>query len=97
MSEIQKCSNLVRGGGGQHCPKFSRFSILMPPLIEGVKNTHLNFPYHTESVSQHVDHFKQKKWNKNVRKKIIIFQEGGGYPFKENSAKIICLIFDPFP
>ena len=63
-------------------------------LIEGVKNTHMNFPYHTESVSQHVDHFKQKKLGKNVAEKLIIFREGGrgggmGYPLAENSAKII--------
>ena len=45
MSEIQKCSNLVRGGSTfskmceiqkcpklRNCPKFSRFSIMMPPL-----------------------------------------------------------------
>ena len=63
MSEIQKCPNLVRGGGGQHfskmseiqkcpkgrrggrgqpllghCPKFSRFSIWMPPLSLKLKN-----------------------------------------------------------
>ena len=27
-------------------------------LTEDVKNTHTNFPYNTESVSRHVDHFK---------------------------------------
>ena len=35
MSEIQKCPKGQRGGGQPllgHCPKFSRFSILMPPL-----------------------------------------------------------------
>ena len=34
--------------------------MLMPSsdLSEGVKNTQMNLPYHTESVSQHVDHFK---------------------------------------
>ena len=76
----------------------------MPPshLIEGIKNTHINFPYHTESVSQHVDHFKQKKIGKNVAEKLIIFREGGrgggmGYPLAENSAKIINFIFKPFP
>ena len=37
----------------------------------------------------------------NVGGKLIIFREGwrggGGYPFAENSAKIINLIFEPFP
>ena len=28
-------------------------------LVKVSKNTQMNFPYHTESVSQHVDHFKQ--------------------------------------
>ena len=63
-------------------------------------HTHMNFPYHTESVSQHVDHFKQqKKMKKNVAEKLIIFREGGGggYPFAENSAKMINLIFATFP
>ena len=53
----------------------------------------MNFPYHTESVSQHVDHFKQqKKMKKNVAEKLIIFREGGrggGVPlrgkFRENN------------
>ena len=27
----------------------------------------------------------------------MIFREGGEYPFAENSAKIIYLIFEPFP
>ena len=57
----------------------------------------MNFPYHTESISQHVHHFKPIKnfW----KKKLIIFREGGmgGFPFAENSAKIIYLIFEPFP
>ena len=38
---------------------------------------------------------------RNVAEKLIIFREGGGggggYPFAENSAKIINLIFEPFP
>ena len=37
---------------------------------------------------------------KNVAEKLIIFREGGGgggYPFAENSAKIINLIFATFP
>ena len=42
MSEIQKCPKGWRGGRGQpllgHCPKFSRFSILMPPLSLKLKN-----------------------------------------------------------
>ena len=44
----------------------------------------MNFPYHTESVSQHVDHFKQKKLEKNVAEKLIIFREGGrgGVPLR---------------
>ena len=51
-------------------------------LIEGVKNTHMNFPYHTESVSQHVDHFKQqKKLNKNVAENQLFSAKlGGGTP-----------------
>ena len=61
----------------------------------------MNFPYHTESVSQLGDHFKQrkKKLKKNVAEKLIIFREGGrgGYPFAENSSKIINLIFATFP
>ena len=28
-------------------------------LVKVSKNTPMNFPYHTESVSRHVDHFKQ--------------------------------------
>ena len=36
-----------------------------------------------------------------MEKKLIIFREGGvgggGTPFAENSAKIINLIFEPFP
>ena len=36
-----------------------------------------------------------------LEKKLIIFREGGvgggGTPFAENSAKIINLIFEPFP
>ena len=55
-------------------------------------HTHMNFPYHTESVSQHVDHFKQQeKMRKNVAEKLIIFREGGrgGVPlrgkFRENN------------
>ena len=57
----------------------------------------MNFPYHTESVSQHVDHFKQqKKMKKNVAEKSIIFREGvrgGGTPLQ----KIINLIFQTIP
>ena len=34
----------------------------------------------------------------NIGEKLIIFRKGGGgYPFTENSAKIINLIFEPFP
>ena len=69
-------------------------------LSEGVKNTRMNFPYHTEIVSQHVDHLKPiKNFLKKCWKKLIIFHEGGvgGTPFAENSAKIINLIFEPFP
>ena len=48
-------------------------------LIEGVKNTDMNVPYHTEFVSQHVDHFKQKKLGKKglrgpLQKKIRLRQ-----------------------
>ena len=35
---------------------------------------------------------------RNVREKLIIFREGGrggGYPFAENSTKIINVIFEP--
>ena len=41
-----------------------------------------------------------KKIEKNVGKKLIIFHKGwvgGGDLFAENSAKIISLIFEPFP
>ena len=56
----------------------------------------MNFPYHTESISQHVHHFKPIKV---VGKKLISFCERGmgGTPFAENSAKIINLIFEPVP
>ena len=66
-------------------------------LVKVSKNTQMN--YHTESVSQHVDHFKLiKNFGKNIGKKLIIFHEGGGrYPFVENSVKLINLIFEPFP
>ena len=59
----------------------------------------MNFPYHTESVSQHLDHFdkKQKNFEKNVGKENNYFSQGGRYPFAENSAEIINLIFYPFP
>ena len=41
---------------------------------------------------------QQKKFEKNVGKKSIIFHKGGvRYPFAENIAKIINLIFEPFP
>ena len=65
-------------------------------FVKVSKNTQMNFPYHTESISQHVHHFKPIKiFGKNF----IIFREGGmgGTPFAENSAKIINLIFEPFP
>ena len=63
------------------------------------KNTQMNFPYHTESISQHVHHFKPIVNNIFFGKKLTIFREGGvgGTPFAENSAKIIHLIFEPFP
>ena len=48
----------------------------------------MNFPYHTESISQHVHHFKPiKKFGKKINY----------FPFAENSAKMISLIFEPFP
>ena len=60
------------------------------------KNTQMNMQYYTESVLQHVDHFKQKTmFKKNVRKKLIVFGKEGD-PFAENSTKIINLIFEPF-
>ena len=49
------------------------------------------------------DHMFSPYWKqKNFEKKLIIFREGGvgaegGTPFAENSAKIINLIFEPFP
>ena len=73
--------------------------MLTPPshLIEGVtvKNTHMNFHYHTESVSQHVDQFMKKKNVKKCRGKINYFPRRGegGYPFEENSAKISLILF----
>ena len=38
-------------------------------------------------------------FEKNVGKKLNIFRKGGmgGYPFAENSAEMIYLIFKPFP
>ena len=48
-------------------------------LVKVSKNSQMNFPYHTESISQHVNHFKPIEF------------------FFENSAKIINLIFEPFP
>ena len=42
MSQNQKYPKGQKGGGGQpqlgHCPKFSGFSILMPPLTDETKN-----------------------------------------------------------
>ena len=67
-------------------------------LSEDDKNTQMNFPYHTESISQLVHHFKPITI---FGKKLIIFREGwegrGGTPVAENSAKIINSIFEPFP
>ena len=66
------------------------------------KNTQKNFPYNTESVSQHLDNFNPKKiLEKKVGKKLIIFREGevggGGLPlcgkfFKDNQSN-----FSSFP
>ena len=72
-------------------------------LSEGDKNTDMNFTYHTEFVSQHVDHFKPIKFFlKKMLEKINYFPRRGGggeggTPFAENSAKTINLIFEPFP
>ena len=45
----------------------------LPHLLTLVKNSQMNFPYHTESVLQHVAHFKtHKKWKK-MSQKLIIF------------------------
>ena len=67
-------------------------------FVKVSKNTQMNFPYHTESISQHVHHFKPIK---KLGKKINYFpRRGGGVggtPFAENSTKIINLIFKPFP
>ena len=64
------------------------------------KKTQINFPYHAESVSKHVDHFKSIKFFEKKLEKLIIFRKGGGgavgwggYPF----GKIINLIFEQFP
>ena len=61
-------------------------------LVKVSKTTQMNFPYHTESISQHVHHFKpiKKIWKKNN-----YFPRST--PFAENSVKIINLIFEPFP
>ena len=72
-------------------------------LRAGVKNTQMNFPYHKESVSQHVYYLKPIIFFlKNMLEKINYFPRRGGggeggTPFAENSAKIINLIFEPFP
>ena len=67
-------------------------------LLKVSKNTQMNLPYHTESISQHVHHFQAIKF---FWKKINYFPRrgdgGGGTPFAENSAKIINLIFETFP
>ena len=60
----------------------------------------MNYPYPTESVSQHVDHLKPiKKKLKKMLEEINYFPRrgGGGYSFAENSAKIINSIFEPIP
>ena len=47
-------------------------------LSEGDKNTDMNFTYHTEFVSQHVDHFKTiKDFEKKVGQKISHFPQRG--------------------
>ena len=58
-------------------------------FVKVSKNTQMNFPYHMYIIAN----------NKFLEKKLIIFREGGvgGYPFAENSTKIINLIFEPFP
>ena len=65
-------------------------------FVKVSKNTQMNFPYHTESILQHVHHFKPIKF---FWKKINYFPQrgggGGGSPFAENSAKTINLIFEP--
>ena len=41
-------------------------------FCKGVKNTKINFSYHTESISRKEDHFKPKQtffWKKNSEKK----------------------------
>ena len=55
---------------------------------EDVKNTQMNFPYHTESVYHHKYITLQPK---KMGKKLIIFCEGvgEGYPLAENSPKTI--------
>ena len=65
-------------------------------FVKVSKNTQMNFPYLTEYISQHVNHFKPIK---NFWKKLIFFREGGvgGTNFTENSAKIINLIVELFP
>ena len=61
----------------------------------------MNFPYHTESVhNMYIISGNKKNFEKNVGKHLIILRKGGmggGYPFTENSARIINLIFEPFP
>ena len=50
-----------------------------PPLTsyQVSKNNQMDFPYHTESVSQHVDHFKPKNFLKKLsEKKYFFFREG---------------------
>ena len=38
----------------------------------------MNFPNHTESVPQPVDHFKQEKYFLKVLEKTSFFPKGGG-------------------
>ena len=57
-------------------------------LVKMQKNTHMNFPCHTESVSQHVDHFKPVNFLKRkFWKKLSYFPtvggEGGGTPSRK--------------
>ena len=69
-------------------------------FVKVSKNTQMNFPYHTEFISQHIHHFKPINFLlKKMLEKINYFPRrgGGGTPFAENSAKIINLIFEPFP
>ena len=67
---------------GEKTPCWPRPHVLT--FVKVSKNTQMNFPYHTESISQHVDHFKPiNLFLKKMLEKINYFpRRGGGYPLR---------------